>query len=95
MPQLPNPGKATKPELGSFTKSAVAAAFQPRRYYLMPVRIRATHYSVVAIPNWVDKRQTKREPDPQAGIGLTALSVIVLALVARGIVRAATGKVGR
>ena len=95
MPQLRNPGRATTPELGSFTKSAVAAAFEPRHYYLMPVRIRAAHYSVVAVPNWVDKRQTKRDPQAQTGVGLTAFNVVVLALVARGIVRAATGRTGR
>jgi len=95
MPPLRNSGPAAKSERGSFTKSAVAAAFQPRHYYLMPVRIRAAHYSVIAVPNWVDKRQTKRGPDQQANAGLTAVSVIVLALVAREIVRAASGKLGR
>jgi hypothetical protein len=52
----------TMPQL---TKAMAAAALQPRRYYLMPLRVHATYHTVTAIPKWMDKHQTQRGPEAQ------------------------------
>ncbi len=93
MTELPTrPDNATRTERGSLTRSMAATAFQPRRYYLMPLKVNATHYTVTAIPKWMDKHQVQRRPDGPSGIRPTLLEVVVLLLVARGILRASSGR---
>lgn len=87
MPQL-----RTRPERGSWTRSAAAAAFQPRRYYFMPLTVNAMHTSVTAIPKLIDKRQARRAPNTQPDNRPLLLSAVVIVLMARQIVRATSGR---
>ena len=90
MPQPRAQAKST--HRASLTGSMVAAAIQPKRYYLMPLRINAMHYTVTAIPKWMDKHQTSRTPNAEPIIRPVLLDVLVLAVVLRGILRANSGR---
>jgi hypothetical protein len=68
----------------SRTRSAAIAAIQPRQYYLTPIRIKAMHYGVVAVPKWVDRKHSRGEPSV---IPLLMTAILVIATV-RGMLRA-------
>jgi hypothetical protein len=70
-------------------RSMASVAVLPRRYYLLPATINAMHFTVTAIPRWIDKREHR------GGIGSPAqrppmvVTVAVLAIAGRGLLRAA------
>jgi|GEM_PF-5704617 len=73
----------------SFGRSMVSVAVLPRRYYLVPATINAMHFTVTAIPRWIDRRDHRNgagSPPPRRPMVVT---IAVLALAGRGLLRAA------
>lgn len=73
----------------SFSRSMASVAVLPRRYYLLPATIEAMYFTVNAIPRLIDRH------DHRKGAGSTpprppmAVTVAVLAIAGRGLLRAA------
>jgi hypothetical protein len=66
-------------------RSMASVAVMPRRYYVLPATINAMHFTVTAIPKWIDKRGQRSG----AGSPPMVVTVAVLAIAGRGLLRAA------
>ena len=66
-------------------RSMASVAVLPRRYYLLPATINAMHFTVTAIPKWIDKREHRSG----SGSPPMVVTVAVLAIAGRGLLRAA------
>ncbi|MGS0687887.1 hypothetical protein ACVBEQ_22465 [Nakamurella sp. GG22] len=69
----------------TYGRSMASVAVLPRRYYLLPATINAMHFTVTAIPKWIDKREQRSGTNSPPMV----VTVAVLAIAGRGLLRAA------
>ena len=75
----------------AFSRSVASVAVLPRRYYLLPATINAMYFSVNAIPRLIarhDHRNGAGSPPQRPPMVVT---VAVLAIAGRGLLRVAAG----
>ena len=95
MPQLrARPTHAIHAQPRSLTRSMATTVIKPTRYYLLPLRVNATPYTVTAIPKWIDKHQGPRATNPQASASPRPLllDVVVVVLIVRWALRGSSGR---
>jgi hypothetical protein len=66
-----------------------SVAVLPRRYYVLQPTLNAMYFTVTAIPRWIDKREHRNGGGSSPSRPPIVVTVAVLAIVGRGLLRAA------
>jgi hypothetical protein len=79
------------PRATSITRSMIAVALLPRRYYLLPITLEVMYFTTTVLPRWIERRHNAggAGSDPARIPMPTLVDAAVLAIVGEGILRAA------